>query len=127
MKKLLLPIIAIFLFSCGNKSSNSTTESKPDTIRTVALFQTNNGELRLDYVFKIIKDSVKFSQVNEDTQKKTLTKDTTYFVPIVFNIKDTTDKTGKKDLLDSLGKPRQSVAFVPAKRETILHDFNKKL
>lgn len=126
MTKLII-IFSIFLLSCGNKASK-TSLKLPDTTKTVALYilPDNTGGLRLDYVFRIIKDSIKYSQVDEQTQKRMKTIDTTYYVPVFFNLLDTLDKTGNKFLLDSLGQPKTTVQLIPTTTKNIIQDFNKK-
>lgn len=104
MKVLIILIISYSLISCNNSSGNS--KAMPDNssgkpFYVIALVDTGTRgktELRLDFVYRIIKDSLKYISVDEATQKKRLLKDTSYYVLFTAPI------------LDSLGKKIQRIA-----------------
>lgn len=97
---------SVLFFSCSNKTAQSS-HSKPDTIKTLLLYSMPGNVAKVELGFRIIKDSVKFVMTDNETQKKTLTKDTIYFVPYV----------------DSA----RGLLFVPHPKELILVDGGKNI
>ncbi len=89
MKSLLIITIIIlsYLTSCNRTSGNVPDKSKSQATPhfVIALFDTGtNGRpaLRMDFIYRTIKDTVKYVSVDQSTQKKQLVKDTNYFISI---------------------------------------------
>lgn len=104
MKLLIILIISYSLISCNNSSGSS--KAMPDNssgkpFYVIALVDTGTrgkAELRLDFVYRVIKDSLKYISVDESTQKRKLLKDTSYYVLFTAPI------------LDSAGKKIQTIS-----------------
>lgn len=121
MKKI---IFVLALLAASQLSFSQINKSKQDTVKTVGIFMSPyDGSIVLDYMFRLYKDSAKLVQTAGDTYKKMTVRDTIYWLPTVFPL---FDSATKKPLLDSLGRHRQSLQWVPTGPRNILQDFNKR-
>jgi hypothetical protein len=129
MKTIIQSLItcALFLlvYSCGGKKTGIINPSQPDTTKTVALFLVEPDKgIRVDYVVRIVKDTMMYSDIDSADNKITATKktvsDTSYFIPYV----DTVRHQSGLAKLDSMGKVRFGVYWMPTYRSNIIKDFN---
>lgn len=118
MKYLIILSLALFF------SLTSYSQSKRDTIKTVATFiEPFEGRVVTDYVFKTYKDTVRLAEIGATgTFRKVTSKDTIYFVPTITPMMD----ASKKPMLDSLGRQRNQLQWIPVTPRNIVWDFNKK-
>ncbi len=125
MKKVLIASLLIgAIFSCDSKSKNKNLQRLPtDTVRTVALYiNPQNGMLSVDYVFKLIKDTLKFESVDSNTAKKVWSRDSLYYVPNYIPKLDSL----KKPIRDSAGNIQYKVDWTPVSSVNIVQDYNKR-
>ena len=125
MKKismLLIVVIAAAAVACNSSSGNGTNHNRHDTTKTLALFvnpQTlPKRELRYDVIYRIISDTLKFTEVDGSTLKKQWMLDTTYFISVAVPAIDSL----KKPILDSVGKQMIQTYFVPRPSKDVLID-----
>lgn len=117
-KKTWMIAVVLVLLLIGNaKCNNGGKGFKPspsDTIKTVCLYvEPLKGNLALDYVIRITKDSVGLKD-----GKVIKFRDSLYFTPFITELK----KDGKP-VLDSLGKPKVELAWQPHPKNLIIQDF----
>jgi hypothetical protein len=108
--------------SCNSSSKSTFQQSKPDTTKTAAIFMGGTGYVEGGIVFRISKDTFAFDSLDTETIKKKWKRDTTYYIPQIVPL---TDSLGKA-VLDSLGKPQQTVRYFPTPNKNILEDYNRK-
>lgn len=98
---IIIIVITSYLTACNNTSGHMTPKPKaPSTPHfVVALYDTGahgKAGYRLDFIYRIIKDTVKFIYVDESTQKKKLSKDTTYYIMYPTSVLDSIGKKAQK-------------------------------
>lgn len=104
MKRLLITLLIStiglsIVLSCSNSSAHGTgfldsSLHKPHLV--MALFDTGTQgkpKFKLDVIYRVVKDTLKFIPVDETTFKKKLLKDTSYFFLYTGSFED---KTGRK-------------------------------
>lgn len=119
MKFIFLLLSLIFILSSCNNPGGREKEfehSKTDTIRVLAAYvDFGKKQVVSDAVYLICMDTMKFTQTDTITFKKTWTRDTLVFIPTI--ITDTTRK-------DSLGGFHKELRYFPTMREAVSFKFN---
>ena len=121
MKKINITIILLGLFL---NSFSQNIIHKPDTIKTLMLYAApDKDQLQYELGYRIIKDILKFVKVDAITYKQKKTVDTSYFVPVLYQQKDSLNNP----LFDKEGKPITSMAYVYIPPTSVFIDGNKNV
>lgn len=118
MKKLLIPI-TIFLTSCGAVTDKEYKLSKRDTSVVACLYVYNQKDLKVDLVYRLIKDTIGFTKIDEETLKRLPHRDTTYYAPVPDTLRDANGQPVK----DSLGNYMWTSVYLLLPKKFFLRDL----
>lgn len=126
MKKRTIGILILVVVVIGAAAIAFTSSKKAsfkpspaDTSNTVLMYISKKGGLHLDFGIRITHDTLLSEKADSSggkvTEVKTMKRDSLYFIPSM----DTVFDANKKPVLDSLGRVRVEVTYVPIHRDFV--------
>ena len=122
--KLIIALFFVLSLAACNNSTGKGGGSKPDTIRTLLMYESSEKDVKYGIGFRITKDTFSFVSVDSTTQKKSWIKHVSYYIPFMDS---TRDKQTGRPILDSIGRPTMVTWWIDWPKSKIIIDAGKSV